>query len=47
MYNVQKRLKYEFGESYGLKIESEVDYYTKVSVILPLPSELKLEGDKE
>lgn len=46
MYNVQKRLKYEFGESYGLKIESEVDYYTKVSVILPLPTELKLEGEK-
>lgn len=38
MYNVQKRLQYEFGTAYGLRIESEVGRYTKVSVILPLPS---------
>lgn len=38
MYNVQKRLQYEFGPSYGLKIMSEVGQYTKVSVILPNPS---------
>lgn len=37
MYNVQKRLQYEFGESYGLIITSELGQYTKVSVILPHP----------
>lgn len=35
MYNVHKRLQYVFGETYGLKIESTLSNYTKVSVLLP------------
>ena len=32
--NVHKRLKYEFGEQYGLFIDSEEGRYTKVSVLI-------------
>ena len=32
--NVHKRLKYEFGEQYGLFIESEEGKYTKISVLI-------------
>lgn len=35
MYNVHKRLQYVFGETYGLKIESTLSNYTRVSVLLP------------
>ena len=32
--NVNKRLKYEFGEQYGLFIESEEGKYTRISVLI-------------
>ena len=33
--NVHKRLQYEFGEEYGLNIQSEPQKYTTVSILLP------------
>ena len=33
--NVRDRLKYEFGDSYGIFIESEVGQYTKMKVLIP------------
>ena len=33
--NVHKRLQYEFGEEYGLSIQSEPQKYTTVSILLP------------
>ena len=32
--NVHKRLKYEFGEQYGLFIESKEGRYTKIRVLI-------------
>lgn len=34
--NVQKRLRYEFGESYGITINSVVGEYTTMSILLPM-----------
>ena len=34
--NVHKRLQYEFGEDYGLRVESRLSEFTTVSVLLPL-----------
>ncbi len=33
--NVNKRLQYEFGDKYGISIESEVDHFTTMRVIIP------------
>jgi two-component system sensor histidine kinase YesM len=33
--NVNKRIKLNFGSEYGLKIESEEDKYTSVSIHIP------------
>ncbi len=33
--NVQKRLQYEFGTQYGIHVESEVNQYTKMHLIIP------------
>lgn len=33
--NVHKRMQYEFGEEYGLSIQSEPDKYTTISILLP------------
>ncbi len=33
--NVHKRLQYEFGDRYGLSIQSEVGKYTTISILLP------------
>ena len=33
--NIRNRIKLEYGNSYGLSIESEMDKYTKVTIILP------------
>lgn len=38
--NVQKRIQYEFGSSYGLSIESELGVYTTMSILLPQRKEL-------
>ncbi len=36
IYNVHKRLQYEFGEGYGLQVQSEPGRYTTISILLPL-----------
>jgi len=36
LYNVHKRLKYVYGEEYGLHIESEKDHFTRVTVTIPV-----------
>ena len=36
LYNVDRRIKNRYGNSYGLTIESEIGSYTKVIVSLPL-----------
>ena len=33
--NVHKRLQYEFGASYGLRIDSRLSEYTTISILLP------------
>lgn len=33
--NINKRIKYEFGEEYGLSIESEIDKFTKMLLRIP------------
>ncbi len=33
--NVQKRLQYEFGAQYGIHVESELNQYTKMHLIIP------------
>jgi two-component system sensor histidine kinase YesM len=38
--NIQKRLKYEFGDDYGIRIESEVDKFTSMIITIPLISEV-------
>ncbi len=35
VYNVNKRLQYEFGDTYGITATSEVGKYTKMSIRLP------------
>ena len=35
LINIQKRIQLRFGESYGLKVESELDEGTKVTVHIP------------
>ena len=35
IYNVNKRLQYEFGDTYGITATSEVGKYTKMSIRLP------------
>lgn len=42
--NVNRRIKLFYGESYGLKIESEPGKYTRVVVTIPLCPEEKKEG---
>ncbi|MEF2878687.1 MAG: hypothetical protein U0N90_09745 [Blautia sp.] len=45
--SVNKRIKYNFGETYGLSIKSEVKKYTTMSVFLPeIYINTKEEGDK-
>lgn len=34
--NVDRRFKLVYGDEYGLKIESELDQYTKITITLPL-----------
>lgn len=41
MWNVHKRLQYNFGEAYGLSIESEPDIGTTVTIRLPGPDSQK------
>lgn len=41
LYNVNWRIKNQFGEEYGLEIVSEVSDFTKVLITLPLGSEDK------
>jgi two-component system sensor histidine kinase YesM len=36
LYSVNSRLKLLYGDKYGIKIESKVNVYTKVTVILPV-----------
>ena len=36
LYNVQERIHLEYGEKYGMKIESEVGKGTKTTIVLPL-----------
>ena len=33
--NVNKRLKYEFGEQYGLSIDSSINEYTNITIRIP------------
>lgn len=33
--NVNKRLKYEFGEKYGMSIDSVINEYTKITICIP------------
>jgi len=33
--SVNKMIKYTFGENYGMSIESELDMYTTVHILLP------------
>ena len=35
IYNVHRRLQYEFGERYGLQVQSEPGRYTTISILLP------------
>ncbi len=35
LYNINNRLKLKFGNNYGIKIQSEVNKYTKVTVNMP------------
>lgn len=35
LHNVHKRLRYVYGEAYGLNIESEKDHFTIVSITIP------------
>lgn len=37
--NVHRRLRYEFGERYGLTVSSEPGKFTTVSVLLPYKTE--------
>lgn len=39
LYNVHRRIQYEFGPDYGLSVESEPGVYTRVTVRLPFPAE--------
>ncbi len=39
VYNVNKRIKYTFGENYGIKIKSEENKFTTMSFILPFEEE--------
>lgn len=39
LYNVHRRLQYEFGPDYGLAVESEPGSFTRVTVRLPFPAE--------
>ena len=39
LYNVHRRIQYEFGPDYGLSVESEPGVYTRVAVRLPFPAE--------
>ena len=43
--NVHKRIRYEFGEAYGLSISSRIGQYTKVTVTLPRRVYTPPEGD--
>ena len=43
--NVNRRIKLLYGSSYGVKIESSYDEYTKVTV--RIPDEQVPEGDKD
>jgi two-component system sensor histidine kinase YesM len=35
LYNVHMRIRYAYGQNYGLKIESELGKYTKVIIHIP------------
>lgn len=35
VYNVNKRIRLSFGETYGLSITSEPGRYTRISIFLP------------
>ena len=37
--NVHKRLQYEFGNQYGLSIQSEKGKFTTISILLPFREE--------
>lgn len=43
--NVHKRLQYEFGEGYGLSVDSVIGEYTTVSILLPYQV-IDAEGDE-
>ena len=37
--NVNQRIRYEFGEAYGISIESEPGSYTSMRITLPYQTE--------
>ena len=36
VFNVHKRLQYEFGDDYGIQIESVPGEYTKMHILIPV-----------
>lgn len=38
--NVHKRLQYEFGEDYGIRIDSHVGEYTRMHIVIPLGTDI-------
>ncbi len=47
--NINRRLKLEYGDTYGIFIQSQVDSYTEVIVRSPLiyPDNMKEQGDEQ
>jgi len=43
LHNVHTRIQYEFGTSYGLRIESEAEKFTRVIALIPLDNESPLQ----
>jgi two-component system sensor histidine kinase YesM len=35
LYNINKRIKLNYGEKYGLSVFSKENYYTKISILIP------------
>ncbi|HEX3028921.1 MAG TPA: sensor histidine kinase [Clostridia bacterium] len=44
LYNVQKRIKLYYGKQYGLKMESEHLKWTKVTITIPIRSEISVQS---
>ena len=49
--NVHKRLQYEFGESYGISVQSKEGVFTTMSILIPenqsIPASTEKSGQKE